>query len=139
MSDDWDFYFCQVESSPASIFVDLGVRNDAPVAGLTEMSWLRLYMRHPRDDGLSSNEEYARLSEIEDALTAATSSLDGGMAYVGRNTTDGRRDYYFYAVDGTQAESSLSAAMVPFSEYEFETGSRSDPEWSVYFDFLYPP
>ena len=26
--------------------------------------------------------------------------------------------------------------MVPFAEYEFEVGSRPDPEWSTYLEFL---
>jgi hypothetical protein len=38
MSDEWDFYFCQVEDHPASIFVDLGVRQDVPIAGLGDMT-----------------------------------------------------------------------------------------------------
>ena len=28
--------------------------------------------------------------------------------------------------------------MVPFPEYEFEVGSRPDPDWSTYREFLYP-
>lgn len=139
MSDDWDFYFCQVESNPASIFIDLGVRNEAPIAGLTELVWVRLYMCQPLSNGLSSNEEFARLREIEDALTAAISGRDQEVLYVGRNTSDGHRDYYFYASEGRLAEGILSAVMVRFPEYEFEIGSRPEPDWTAYFDFLYPP
>lgn len=137
MSDEWDFYFCHVDDKPASLFIDLGIRDDAPLSGLTEMAWLRLYMREPRDDGLSGKTEYERLTEIEDALSEAISD-DPKVAYVGRNTSDGCRDFYFYCCNGHTAESCLSSAMVPYSEYEFETGSRSDEEWSTYFEFLYP-
>ncbi len=138
MSDEWGFYFCRVDNRPASMFVDLGIRQDVPVADLSELAWLRLYMRQPREDGLSGKEEYDRLIEIEEALTQALANAETTIAYVGRNTSNGCRDYYFYTGIGTQAESCLSLAMVPFPEYEFEVGSRPDPEWTVYCEFLYP-
>ena len=68
MSDEWDFYLCQVEDLPASLFVNLGIDQDVPIADLDEMAWLRVYLRQPREDGLSGKEEYGRLSEIEDAV-----------------------------------------------------------------------
>lgn len=138
MSDAWDFYFLTVDHKPASIFVDLGIQEEVPFAGFDDFAWLRLYMRKPRPDGLSSDAEFDRLREIEVALTQATSASSIPVAYVGRNTTDGCRDYYCYSANGLHAERVLSEAMVPFPEYEFETGSRSDPEWAAYFEFLYP-
>ncbi len=138
MSDSWDFYFCQVDDHPASIFVDLGIHDDVPVADLSDMAWLRLYMRRPREDGLYGKEEYDRLIEIEDALTGALPNAETEIAYVGRNTSNGCRDFYFYAANGTQAENCLSMAMVPFPEYEFDVGSRTDADWTIYREFLYP-
>lgn len=138
MSDNWDFYFCHVDNNPASIFVDLGIHADAPLPELTEMVWLRLYVRQLRDNGLPRKEEFDRLKEIEDVLTESVSDSATKTTYVGRNTSDGRRDFYFYTTNALQAESCLSAAMVPFPEYEFETGHRPDPKWSTYFAFLYP-
>ena len=138
MSDSWDFYFCQVDDHPASIFVDLGIHDDVPVADLSDMAWLRLYMLQPREDGLYGKEEYDRLIEIEDALTEALANAEIKIAYVGRNTSNGCRDFYFYAANGTQAETCLSMSMVPFPEYEFEVGSRPDPDWGTYREFLYP-
>jgi hypothetical protein len=138
MSDDWDFYLCHVEDKPASIFVDLGIRADAPVAELLEMTWLRLYLLRPRDDGLPANEEFADLCEIEDALTAAIGSEELTIAYVGRNSSDGRRDFFFYSPSGIATEAHLSLALAPFPNYQYETGSKPDPQWQTYFDFLYP-
>ena len=138
MSDNWDFYFCRVEDHPASIFVDLGIRDQVPIADLGDMAWLRLHLRQPREDGLSGEEEYPRLCEIEDTLSQALANAETRIVYVGRNTSDCCRDFYFYAENGTQAESCLSMFMVPFSVYEFEVGSRPDPEWEAYREFLYP-
>lgn len=138
MSQDWDFYFCQVEGMPASLFVDLGIRENVPVAGATEFAWLRVRLNHPRPDGLSADAEFDRLAEIEDALEAVDCGDDTELHYVGRNTCGGCRDFYFYTSNPHQAQTCLSAAMVTFDEYEFETGTRPDPEWSAYLEFLYP-
>ena len=37
MSDDWDFYSLRVDGEPASIFVDLGISEDAPIRSHTTM------------------------------------------------------------------------------------------------------
>jgi uncharacterized protein (TIGR01619 family) len=138
VSDEWDSYICLVENNAASIFVDLGIRAEAPMPYLRQLVWLRLHLRQPHDNGLPTNEEFNRLIEIEDALEDAAQSARDSIVYVGRNSSNGCREFYFYASNGHVGEACLSSAMVPFAEYEFETGSRSDPEWSAYFGFLFP-
>jgi len=54
MSENWDFYGLQVDGQPASIFVDLGIVQSAPIPSHPAMGYLRLIMRQPREDGLSS-------------------------------------------------------------------------------------
>lgn len=49
ITDDWDFYFLQVDDKPASIY------DFAPNPKLPYMAYIRLHMREPRTDGLSSN------------------------------------------------------------------------------------
>ncbi|MEM7234990.1 MAG: DUF695 domain-containing protein [Planctomycetota bacterium] len=138
MSDDWDFYFCTVDHKPASIFVDLGIRKYAPLPELQIFAWLRLSMQFPRDDGSSSREEFEALIQIEHAVEAALADHAEKILYVGRNTSDGNRDFYFYTDNGVRAESVLSEAMVPFPSYEFETGARHDAAWETYLNFLLP-
>lgn len=137
MSDDWDFYFLRVDDKPASIFVDLGIALEAPIAALPYLAYLRLYMKAPRPDGLSSREEFDALIAIEDAIKAVLVGT-AGTRYVGRNTSDGVRDFYFYAARAEGWDSCARAVMTPFAAYEFESGCRSDPEWKTYFEFLYP-
>jgi hypothetical protein len=64
MSNDWDFYSCRVDDKPASIFVDLGIRRDVPLSGRPYMAFVRLFMRAPRPDGLSSQEEFEDLRKF---------------------------------------------------------------------------
>ena len=98
MEHEWDFYLCQVEDRPASIFLDLGLRQAAPCERRAELVWVRVPMQTPRDDGMSSKQEMDSLCRIEDALSSAA-ERHGDTIYAGRNTCDGFRDFYFYATD----------------------------------------
>lgn len=135
MSDDWDFYFCRVEDRPASIFLDLGVAT-APIESLPVMGYVRVRMRAPREDGLSGQLEFEALTTLEEALERL--QLDSAVAYVGRNTSDGYRDFYFYLGAAEHWPQRVADVMHGFPEYEFESGTRNDPEWTTYFDFLHP-
>lgn len=136
MTDNWDFYFLRVDDKPASIFVDLGIENQAPVSTLRHMAYVRLYQKHPREDGLSSQDEYDMLVQIEDALENAL--CGNHVGYVGRNTSNSCRDFYFYVSEPNAWSEKVDQAMAVFSEYEYETGTREDAGWSTYLDFLRP-
>lgn len=137
MSDDWDFYPLRVDDEPASTFVDLGIRRDAPIKSHSWMGYLRVAMRRPREDGLSSQEEFDDLIALEDRITAAIAQ-QGTAVFVGRNTSSGNRGFYFYAVDPAKFEGAARAAMREFPVYEYEIGSREDRDWRTYFEFLHP-
>lgn len=137
MSDDWDFYPLLVDSEPASIYVDLGLAGEAPIESQPHMGYVRIFMRRARPDGLSSNEEFDDLIGVEDSLAEILSRCEN-TTYVGRNTSSGNRDFYFYTADAAAFEESARAVMVGYSHYQFEAGSRPDPDWDAYFGFLYP-
>jgi uncharacterized protein (TIGR01619 family) len=136
MTDNWDFYDLQVDGEAASIFVDLGITSDAPVAGLSHMAYVRLYMNQPRTDGLSSKEEFDTLVKIEEALEANLCGKD--VVYVGRNTSSGCRDFYFYCSTPENWQGSVDQVLTGFREYRYETGTREDADWSTYLGFLLP-
>jgi hypothetical protein len=126
MSDDWDFYSLRVDNLPASIFVDLGIGKEAPIRTHGAMAYLRLPMLHPRRDGLSSEEEFDDLIAIEDQLVPKVAQ-EGTAIFVGRNTSGGNRDFYFYVADTERFEHAIQLAMQQFPSYEYETGTREDP------------
>jgi hypothetical protein len=137
MSDDWDFYFLRVEDKPASIFVDLGIAAEAPIRSLPVMAYLRVYMKAPRPDGLSSREEFEALKAIEDSIEGGLTD-DGETLYVGRNTSDGCRDFYFYMAAPAGWSERVTRFMQLFAGYEFDAGHRDDLAWQTYLEFLYP-
>jgi len=136
ITENWDFYLCRVDGKFASIFVDLGAVNEAPVKTHPVMAYVRLMIRNPREDGMPGNDEYGRLVAIEDALEATCGG--GDAIYVGRCTSDGCRDFYFYTVEGLAWQDVIGACMSAYPEYRFDLGRREDPSWSSYCTFLYP-
>lgn len=136
MTDNWDFYALRVDDEPASIFVDLGVQSNAPVPSLAHMCYVSLRMNAPRADGLSSSEEFDKLVEIEDALEKRLCGNEVG--YVGRNTSSGCRDFYFYTSKPEDWQSKVADVLSAFEDYKYETDTREDTEWSTYFNFLLP-
>jgi uncharacterized protein (TIGR01619 family) len=138
MSENWDFYPCQVEGEPASIMVNLALIDGAPSETMPVCTWLHVQLLEPDDEGFVSSEEFDRMCEIGDFLEAAIRDAPSAMTYAGRCTSGGRRDYYLYAESGIAAESLLSSVMAAFPEYQFETGFRDDPQWRLYKEFLYP-
>lgn len=136
MSDNWDFYFSHIDDAPGTIFVDLGINSDAPIIGLTESSWLRVYMKEPLENGFLNQSEHDTFLQIEDALSDAIDS--GNVIFVGRVTSNGYRDFFFYNKNHFTIENYFSSIMTGYSEYKFKTESKTDTEWETYFQFLYP-
>ncbi len=137
MSDQWDFYFANVNEKLASLFVDLGIREMAPDEDNPWLLWIWVYFNHPRDDGLSISQEADTLSQIEDWLSDAVGgALDGFLA--GRITTDGRREFYFYAPSFVGFNDLVARSMERFPDYRWDADTQHDPEWSQYLGLLYP-
>jgi len=137
MSDSWDFYFANLNDVVASLFVDLGIRDSIPDAERSWLLWSWVYFRHSRDDGLSSSEEAPILHQIEDALTKAVKEATEAEL-VGRITTAGRREFYFYEPQTDRFEEAVASALKGFPDYEFDSGTKEDAEWSLYLNVLYP-
>ena len=94
MSDDWDFYFAKVNDAVTSIFVDLGLKADAPNEKRPWLLWVWVEMRAPKPDGMVSSGEAAVLHEIGTALDAMIAPVCGAQL-VGRITGSRRREFYF--------------------------------------------
>lgn len=135
--EEWEFYFTNVDDELGSIFVDLGLKKIAPLKDKPNVVWVSIKMNNPREDGLSSQEESAILGKIEDALVDKIISKHNAT-FVGRLTSAGDRDLYFYFGETTLYDKTISEAMVAFPKYKFDYGTKEDKEWSGYFDFLYP-
>ena len=136
MSDDWDVYFTHVDGKPASMLLDLGLGPDAPIPGMSVMCYVTLEFRDPDENGMSKRSEYERLLAIEDALVPALTH-DTCM-FVGRCTTGGQRDFFFYMDNAKGVEEKVESVMAAFEEYAWDMGLVEEPGWDTYLEFLYP-
>jgi uncharacterized protein (TIGR01619 family) len=137
MSDDWDFYFCKVNDVVASIAVDLGLHELAPDGSRPYLLWVRVYLKTPRPDGLSDSVEFDSLVAIEKKITESLSEKFDAIL-CGRITTDGRREFYYYAARLEAFQPIVANAMIHFRDYEFDCGCQAEPDWKQYLTLLYP-
>ena len=134
--DQWDFYFGRVDGNPSSTFVNLSLVNRAPVQGFTDCVYVSVKMKHPKANGLSSQEEFDTLSALEDHLSKLIDT-QGGL-FAGRVTHDGKRDFFAYFRDGGAARTALLDFQTAHAGYAMEIGARTDIDWEVYRGYLYP-
>jgi hypothetical protein len=138
MAGQWDFYQCKVNDKPASIYLDMGLKQDAPERARPAILVVWLYLRHPHpDNGLSTDAEFDVLVEIEDRLGDALMNAYDAV-YAGRITTEGRREFYFYSAACAELEAVVKAALAPFGGYTIDAWGQPDSEWKQYLNVLYP-
>ena len=137
MSDEWDFFFANVNDAVASIFVNLGMRAEVPIEARPWLLWVIIELQSPRPDGLSSGEEGPKLKQIGDALEAMISPACEAQL-VGRITGAGRREFYFYGAEPGGLDHAAAHAMKAFEGYSYQAGSTFQPEWDHYLRLLYP-
>ena len=135
---DWTFYFSNVNDKLSSIATDLNLVSIAPVGGQEYIFYVSIKMPNPKANGLSSNEDAEELWKIEDEIMNVFESSKVNYTHVGRLTSDGMRDLFFFCENTRFMEEQVSIAMKSFPNYTFDTGHKSDKDWKGYFDFLYP-
>jgi len=136
MAENWNSYFCRVNDKLASIRVDLGLRSGVPDALRPWLLWVWVYFKRARPDGLSSQEEFAALSALEDALTAALGAKCQGVL-CGCITNDGRREFYFYGATPERFDEMVAQVMRQRG-YRFDCDKQEDRGWTQYLNVLYP-
>ena len=77
------------------------------------------------------------LEKIEDELSPAVCQAMKAEL-VGRITTAGRREFYFYSAITDGFREAVLGALQNFPGYEFDCDVHHEPEWSQYLDCLYP-
>jgi len=137
MADDWTSYFTNFNDKVASIFVNLGLAPSVPVATNPWRLRVRVHFKNPRPDGLSSSDESSTLFLIEDALNHQVTRECEAIT-PGRITTDGHREFCYYAATRDKFRTAVATALTGFPGYRFEVAEKLDPGWEYYLNVLYP-
>ena len=136
LPQNWDFFMCRIEGAPASIRTNLALIEVAPLEGLTQRLQFYIKMKNPRPDGLSSNEEYPILCDIEDALGDKAEAI--GAVLAGVVKSEGFLELWFYTQNAEALAKTCEDALQTFEGYQSGYNIAEDPEWEDYFGFLYP-
>ena len=136
LPQNWDFFMCRIEGAPASIRTNLALIEVAPLEGLSQRLQFYIKMKNPRPDGLSSNEEYPILCDIEDAIGEKAGAT--GAVLAGVVKSEGFLELWFYTQNAKTLAKTCEEALQAFEGYQSGYNIAEDPEWEDYFDFLYP-
>lgn len=124
--EGWNSYLCNVNDEIASIFLNLDLKNKAPVKGLPKLSWYWIKLNDPKANGVRSDKEIDSLISHEHALDDYLEPFP--QVYAGRITTQGRREFYFYVSREFDFPGTLKQFVGEDTTYLFQTGEKYDPD-----------
>lgn len=134
--DHWEIYVTYVDEKPAVILVDIGVSNLAPIPSLTNLVWLSIAFPNADEQGFPDDDQDDAMNDVEDSIT---DGIDTSVArYVGRITSDGRREFFYYTNDPAALTDTFDAAKAANPNLEMEIHESDDPDWTHYSNVLYP-
>ncbi|WKA55711.1 DUF695 domain-containing protein [Planococcus shixiaomingii] len=138
MSEYWDTYVDLIDGKPASIVLDMEVSQEFDAKEYKYAFAARLPLKKPSEDGLHAGAEADRLAIIEEAFIEAAEHRH--YINVGKVTTDGKRDMFFYSLHEDEEALALLANKLYFlADYEIEVFKLDETRsWDFYFEFLYP-
>ena len=137
LPDAWEFYLCQIEDAPASIFLDLGFEPRAPLDDADTLYVVRIALREPDDHGMGTAAEAELLRAIEDRISEGAQAT--GLYYVGRVRGEGVWQLTFYGrPDWIDALRPTHATLELLAGRHVDVRSMPDPDWGYYREFLLP-
>lgn len=133
----WDSYHTLVDDSPASITLDFSVASTAPLTDRSGLLAVLIHMNEPGDHGMGDGQDPEALRHVEQQIVNAyEAKLDA--LFVGRVRSQGVWQLYFYAPESHEIEKEAVGLLSGFSGWEQELHIKSDPEWEVYYQLLFP-
>ncbi len=133
----WDFYLCKVDDAPASIFLDLALRDSLDDASRQTLYALQVSMTELGEHGMGTATEADALNPIEDVIAEEARTV--GLRLIGRLRNHGIWQLTFMGpADHEERLNRIAKPILASSGRAFELVSQPDPEWSYYREFLYP-
>lgn len=128
---EWDFYACEIDGRPASIYLDLQYARIGPPVGADTHFVARIAMLDLGAHGMGTLEEANTLRAVESALEEAL--VPHEIVYVGRIRTHGVWQMSFYGPASAREKFEVT---VP--ERVTTVEASYDPAWSFYEHTLSP-
>lgn len=132
--DEWDFYPCHIDDSPASIFLNLRYEHADPPAAANTLYRIRVQMLEPDEHGMGTASEAEAWNTVEDEVTQRAADAD--LLYVGRVRTGAVWELAFYGPP--QRAEALHHLRAFIQDRRTYLDVRPDPDWGYYREFLLP-
>jgi len=137
VDSSWDNYVTMFDNKPAFVLVDSALAQSAPLLSHPDLVLCRIPVHSFRENGLPSEDAFKAIYGFEDQAVAIARKADSNI-YAGRLGVGKLVTYHFY----TNASQALIKQFQTSSELNaitpFACKAMADPQWSFYFDFLYP-
>jgi uncharacterized protein (TIGR01619 family) len=139
MSDNWNFYIDELDEHLASFVVDLEVTEEVNIRKYKWLFSVKINIKNPTELGYPEEQEDELIGEWEYDLMERLNDED--IIQVGRLTTNGTREFFYYAKKEKHVKIIDQHALAIFENngYETEISNIEEEEpWSFYYEFLYP-
>jgi len=132
--DAFEFYPCEIDGSPASIYVNLRFEGAEPSVDLDTRYSVEIAMVDRGPHGIGTAEEGEALNTCEESIIA--SAVHAGLVYVGRTRTRGEWEIVFYGPAGRAEPLQRAAACA--KPRTTHVRDDYDPPWRYYKELLLP-
>ncbi len=132
--DEFGVFFRESDLGRSSVIVDLTVGDSAPFAHLPNL--LRVMVVSASKSPELPGESDSHIG-IELDLIAAL-SREVGAVFAARELTHRQLKFYFYTPLGTTPTPVVDQVLRRYPDFRYRLSSIPDPEWTIYFDELYP-
>jgi len=136
--DNWETYMAEVAKKPASVLVNLALYDRSPDRRLPYLLITGPKSKKCMGNGLPEKDEIPKLEEILDAADAFITGITPKIL-AGTFTYNCERVNYYYVKDTLGLDLAITRLYKrSFDGYSYIFKIKTDPDWGVYRDFLYP-
>ena len=133
----WAVRQIDISGKRASLLIEDGFRDSAPVAELPWLTWFGVYCRLDPEGAYLHPEETEALDRIESDLIGLCDVFGHGwVVYVLRIDTPGIREYYLYRGKHAALENVLPSLKNAHPDYKIEFDEKYDADWERYLGFV---
>lgn len=136
MLDVWHTFPTQMGDHLAFITYNESYSNIAETDKRDYLLKIRVEIKKPTPTGMPTDAEFPALSALDEKLDDGLGKK--GAVYVGRNTTEGHRYFYYYVDFSEQLASDTIELASKNTAYKPQYAYEHDPEKGGYWDELYP-
>ncbi len=135
---NWQSYSLDLDGRLALRTLNLGLRVQAPMSELPHLLTAWVKSSRTNAQGLPIDADLRVFSRLEELLEREVQQRFLGI-FVGHQTRNGVREFYFYCAHTEGHQLALSQIISAFEGYAHGSIARADATWTHYLDTLNPP